>query len=622
MSTLAWLDDATVRTTGPADRDLDLALLRDWPRFGHAAARAYATAHGSGTPVPTTLAASAVALSKSPTLTFLTESPLRPATDALKAAVRHPDAGGRVDTVIAQSLHAALRAAQRSSPGTAAAWLDHTERVLHATAAQPRSTLATSLGHWSLALARTSTTHPVVMIGIAATQRCIAAAARNTLERAVLDGTLDRDTAEPLHRAVSHALTAWAWHQSTLNKGFDPRQPLPVDVLRALGIVQQSALTVRRALRDGQPLGERLATLTAHDLGVASLAARLVSDPLVDAATRETRIQVMASGQLNLIASEPQFRTAEPPQTMRTPSITARPSVRGDEPPSVDPTTLPELTPARERDYSTRRDLGLVAQQRLGQVLGTDSERAAAQAVVADGKQAVAELVMYGSGVIGSALAQARHQPTYAQRRDVTQQAWLLATEAATTFDPDKGRWTSYLKAYLDATLRPTAARMDTSGTVLPHIRVRVADPDQAAALATLYGNRLRPIIAGDFAQLNERDPNQPPADQQAINRLEQRTVEHLTDKAVRELAALPPLRRDSVTATYLTAETQEDVADRHHVSVRTVRREAIRGLTDLATRLDEPDRPPTLDQRLLRRTHLEQRSPSTSPRPGPGIAR
>ncbi len=624
MTSLARLDDHTARTVDPTDRDFDLALVRDWPQFAHRAARAYETLNGSGTPIPSVLAASAVALSKLSIPRSETQSPLRAATDALTGRTEgDPDAARRLDTQIAESIHTTFRAAQRSLPGPAADWLNHTEQVVLTTNGQPRSTLTTALGHWSLALARIDTNHPVVLIGIAATQRRLAATTRNTIERAVTDGTFDRADAEPLHRAVSHAYTAWSWYQTTLNKTFDPRQPLPAHVLAQVSIVQEPALAFRDALTIDQPLTDRLALFTTHDLGAATLAARIVNDPLIDAATRETRIQTMATGRLQLrsVGNHVEPAPIEPAQTTR-PSFTAAPGTRVADAPDVDPTRLLELTPDGERDYSVRRDRGLAIQKRLDQGLVTPADRSAAEAAIADGKRTVAELVTYGARVINAALVRVRQQPTYANRRDVTQQAWLLATEAATSFDPDKGRWTSYLKQYLDATLRPTTARMDTSGTVLPEVKVRVADPVRAAALAKLYGDRLRPVIAGDFAHFNERDPAQEPADQQALTRLDNQTLDHLVDKVFRHLDALPPLRRDAVTATYLTPEPLSDVAKRHHVSTQTVRREARRGLHDLATGISQPDRPATLDRRLQRRGELERRAPSVAPRPATGITR
>lgn len=290
--------------------------------------------------------------------------------------------------------------------------------------------------------------------------------------------------------------------------------------------------------------------------------------------------------------------------------------------PAIDATQLPNLTPELERAYASRRDLGQVARARLDQGQVSPNEAPAAEAALADGRAAVAELVVHGGRTINTALGRTRDQFTYAARRDVVQQAWLLATEAATRFDPDKGRWTSYLKDYLEATLRPATRRMDNSGTVLPLVRVRGADPEKATAQAKLFHQRLRPVIAGDFAQFNERDPNQQPADEQALNRMESEQVDRLTDRIMRELDALPPLRRDSVNATYFDAEPIRDVAERHQVSTRTVMREAHRGLDDLTTQLVGPGHPATLDRRLQRHAASERRQPSTGPRPVTSISR
>lgn len=298
----------TAALVDPADRDLDLAILGDWPRFAHAAARAFATLNGSGTPIPAVLAASAVAIARTPIASTTSASPLPATATFLAVRVEDPAVEARrLDWLIADSLHAAFRASQRSLPGPASAWLDHAERVVLTTDSHSPAPLATSLAHWALTLARIDTTHPVVMIGIAATQRRLAAAARHSLERAVLDGSLDRATVEPLHRAVSHAINAWNWHHSSLTKQFDPRQPLPAKVAVQRALLQQPALTVRDALRQQTP-STVLATLATHDLGAATLAATLVNDPLVDAAVRETRIQTMASGQL---------RPSPPPPSLR-----------------------------------------------------------------------------------------------------------------------------------------------------------------------------------------------------------------------------------------------------------------------------------------------------------------
>ncbi len=622
MSTLAH-HSRTAAVVDPADRDLDLAILADWPRFAHAAARAFATLNGSGTPIPAVLAASAVAIASTPIASTTSASPL-PATETFLAArVDDPAVEARrLDRLIAESLHAALRASQRSLPGPASAWLGHAERVVLDTDNHTPAPLATSLAHWALTLARTDTTHPVVMIGIAATQRRVAAAARNSLERAVLDGSLDRAGAEPLHRAVSHAITAWNWHHSSLTKQFDPRQPLPANVAAQLGRLQEPALTVRDALQQQTP-STVLASLTTHDFGAATLAATLINDPVVDAAVRETRIQTMASGQLSPIAEGPPTRpvAAAEPETRRI-AIAAQPDVRAVAAPAIDSTQLPTLTPELERAYASRRDLGQVAQARLMQGVVPAKEIPATEAAMADGRAAVAELAVHGGRTINSALGRTRDQFTYAARRDVVQQAWLLATEAATTFDPDKGRWTSYLKDYLEATLRPATRRMDNSGTVLPLVRVRGADQEKATAQAKLFHQRLRPVIAGDFAQFNERDPDQQPADEQALNRMESERIDRLTDRILRELDALPPLRRDSVNATYFDTEPIRYVAERHQVSTRTVKREAHRGLDDLTTRLVGPGHPATLDRRLQRHAAIERRQPSFGPRPVTGISR
>ncbi len=622
MSTLAR-PGRTAALVDLADRDLDLAILADWPRFAHAAARAFATLNGSGTPIPAVLAASAVAVAKIPIASAASKSPL-PATETF-LAVRVDDPAveaRRLDRLIAESLQTAFRASQRSLPGPASAWLDHAERVILDTVSHSPAPLSTSLAHWVLTLARIDATHPVVMIGIAATQRRLAAAARHSLERAVLDGSLDRAAVEPLHRAVSHAITAWNWNHSSLTKQFDPRQPLPTNVSAQLGLLQQPALTIRDALQQRTP-ATVLTSLATHDFGAATLAAMLVNDPVVDAAVRETRIQTMASGQLRPIATtRPTRAVAAAEQATRRVAIAPQPDVQAVTAPVVDSTQLPILTPELERAYASRRDRGQVAQARITRGLVLAREMPATEAAMADGRAAVAELIVHGGRTINAALGRTRDQFTYAARRDVVQQAWLLATEAATTFDPDKGRWTSYLKDYLEATLRPATRRMDNSGTVLPLVRVRVADPAKAEAQAKLFHQRLRPVVAGDFAQFNERDPDQQPADEQALNRMESERVDRVTDRILRELDALPPLRRDSVNASYFDTEPIRDVAERHQVSTRTVMREAHRGLDDLTTRLVGPGQPATLDRRLQRHAAIEHRQPSTGPRPVTGISR